>query len=331
MDSLLRSDASLVLLVLMAAGPVLAAWDRAEEVRIRSSKDGAQQKAMIYVPPEARLEGGAPAPLLVALHTWSGDYRQGTGQAYLKECQRRKWVMVHPDFRGPNKRPQACGSDLAVRDVLDAAAYAREHARVDERRIYLVGASGGGYMALVMAHRAPTLWAGVSAWVPISDLAAWHGQCKAAKRGYYKHVEAACGGSPGPATEAEYRTRSPLFHLAAAKGVALDINAGIHDGHTGSVPVSHTLLAFNVLAEANGQRGKQLADADIASIVATRRVPDALAAASEPLAATRRRKVLFHRTAGPARVTLFDGGHEIDYGAAIAWLAEQRRPAEPKR
>ena len=57
----------------------------------------------------------------------------------------------------------------------------------------------------------------------------------------------------------------------------------------------------------------------------------ALAAASEPLPAKRRRKVLLHRTAGPARVTLFDGGHEIDYAAAIAWLAEQRRPAGPER
>ena len=176
-----------------------------------------------------------------------------------------------------------------------------------------------------MAHRAPKLWAGVSAWVPISDLAAWHAECKKASRGYYRNVEAVCGGPPGPTTEAEYRKRSPLFHLEAAKGVAIDINAGIHDGHTGSVPVSHSLRAFNVLAKANGHANRQIAEQDIAWVVVNRRVPEPLAAAGERLTERRRRKVLFHRTAGPARVTLFEGGHEGDVPAALDWLAQQRK------
>jgi dipeptidyl aminopeptidase/acylaminoacyl peptidase len=267
----------------------------------------------------------APAPLLVALHTWSGNYRQGSGRKYLEQAVARKWVLIHPDFRGPNRRPEACASDLAVQDVLDAVAYAREHATVDPRRVYLVGASGGGHMALMMAARAPGLWAGVSAWVPISDLAAWHAETKRAGRKYWRDCEAACGGPPGPDTAGEYRRRSPLFHLTAAKGVPVDINAGIHDGHNGSVPVSHSLRAFNVLAEANGQPQKELAVGEIEQIVAKRRIPDHLSAASESLAGRRARAVLFHRTAGPARVTLFDGGHEGDVPAALDWLAAQEK------
>ena len=152
-----------------AAGP----WEGAREVQIPSTLDGALQGAFFYVPPEAE-PGGAPAPLMVALHTWSADYRQAASAAYLAACKRRGWVLIHPNFRGPNHRPEACASDLAVQDVLDAVAYARAHASVDPGRIYLCGASGGGFMSLTMAHRAPDVWAGVSAWVPISDLAAWH-------------------------------------------------------------------------------------------------------------------------------------------------------------
>jgi len=309
----------------LVAGAASDPWSGAQQVEIRSTKDGAAQQAMFYVPPEAALTAqGAAAPLLVALHTWSSEFKQATGGDYLKECQKRGWVMIHPDFRGPNRRPEACASELAVQDVLDAVAYAKAHARVDERRIYAVGASGGGHMALVMAHRTPQLWAGVSSWVPISDLAAWHQQCRDAQppRGYYRDVEKSCGGPPGPATDAEYRKRSPLFHLAAAKGVALDINAGIHDGHTGSVPISHTLRAFNVLAEANGCREKAVAESDIAAMTSTRKVPESLAAerAADP---GRKHKVLFSRSAGPARVVIFEGGHQIDVPAALNWLAQR--------
>ena len=316
----------LLIAVALCAQQAIAAWEGAVETAFRSSADGSQQAAMLYVPPEARPEAQGPAvPLLVALHTWSGDYRQGMSLPYLKECQERKWVMVHPNFRGPNRRPEACASDLAVQDVLDAVEHAKKSARVDERRIYVVGVSGGGHMALVMAHRAPKLWAGVSAWASISDLAAWHAECRKANRGYYRDVEATCGGPPGTAdADEQYRKRSPLFHLADAAGLAVDINAGIHDGHSGSVPVSHTLRAFNVLAKANGQPEKQIAEDDIQRIVAEQKVPEALAATGEPLQG-RKHKVLFHRAAGPARVTLFEGGHEIDVPAALNWLAAQKR------
>ena len=65
--------------------------------------------------------------------------------------------------------------------------FAKKKTRIDKKRILLVGTSGGGYMSLLMAGRAPNLWAGVSAWVPISDLAAWHSETK--KKGLkYKYT-----------------------------------------------------------------------------------------------------------------------------------------------
>lgn len=292
-------------------------------VTVTSSKDGTAQKALFYCPPEALPDAiGPPVPLLVWLHTWSGGFEQGVeGVALGKE---RKWVVVAPDFRGPNSRPEACASDLAVQDVLDAVGYARQHARVDDARIYAFGSSGGGHMALVMAARAPQLWAGVGAWVPISDLAAWHTESLTRQQNYADMLNKCCGGPPGPRTEAEYHKRSPLFHLAVAGGLPLDINAGVHDGHTGSVPISHSVRAFNVLAEANGLKDRQVADGAIAFMLRERGVPPPLAAERED-DPERQKPILFRRIAGAARLTIFDGGHDCEPSAALAWLSRQRR------
>ncbi len=282
-------------------------------VAISSRADGSEQPAAFY-------DSAAPGrrPLLVALHTWSYDFDQEMNIPYARWCIAHDWVLIAPGFRGPNCRPEAAGSDLAVQDVLDAAAWAAGHAPVDRRRIYLVGVSGGGHMALLMAGRAPDLWAGVSAWVPLTDLAAWHAECRAAGRPYADDLEQVCGGAPGssPAVDVQYRARSPLTYLRPGLGAPLDINAGIHDGHTGSVPVGHALRAFNAVAAAEDQ----ISDADIAHFVEHAAVPPHLAGDwPDPLYGDKR--VLFRRQSRTARITIFDGGHEIIYAAALNWLA----------
>ncbi|MFC1453740.1 alpha/beta hydrolase family protein [Verrucomicrobiota bacterium] len=294
-------------------------------VTILSSMDGSEQKALFYVPPgSAPDQEGDPVPLLVRLHTWGGKYDQSKGHP------NKKWVMIAPDFRGPNIRPEACASKLAIQDVLDAVEYAKKNARIDESRIYLSGWSGGGHMALMMATKAPDIWAGVSSWVPISDLVAWRAFHGAG--GYGKACDKACGGAPGtPATDAEYKARSPINFLPAAKGVPIDINAGIHDGHKGSVPISQSLYAFNVLAEANGLKDKQISEEDIQFMTREEKVPTALAGETEK-DPERRLAILFRRTAGPVRITLFEGGHTAEAGAAYNWLERQKKgtPADFK-
>ena len=288
-------------------------------IDIPSSKDGSLQKVIYWRPESAAHDATGPAiPLIVFLHSWSGGFEQGP--PWITQAKKMGWVLVAPDFRGPNSRPEACASDLASQDILDAVAYARRDARIDDSRIYLVGGSGGGHMALVMAERAPDLWAGVSAWVPITDLAAWHAESKTRKNNYAKMLEQSCGGAPGPATEAEYRHRSSLFHLAAAKGVPIDINTGIHDGHTGSVPVSHSLRAFNVLAASE----KQISAEDIDFMVREQKIPAALAAETQ-IDPEREKATLFRRSSGNARVTVFEGGHESESSSAVLWLSRQRK------
>ena len=302
--------------------------DSVREIKYPSSADSSSQPAIFYAP-ESELK--TPVPLLVGLHTWSADYRQVGGRCpYGPWCIKNTWAFIGPDFRGPNKRPQACGSQLAVDDIIIAVKYAQKVANIDANRIYLVGVSGGGHMAMLMAGRAPEIWAGVSAWAGISDLKAWHAECKKAKRRYATDIEKSCGGPPGKsdAVDLEYKNRSPLTWLGKAKlaGVNLDINTGINDGHSGSVPISHTLLAFNAVADPTDR----ISDADIAHMVEKSEVP------------THLRKKLSDRTYGPriplmrkisgaARVTIFQGGHEIVPTAALTWLSQQKKTAvKPK-
>lgn len=289
-----------------------------QEIGVRNSLDGVTEPAWFLPNPSP-----TPAPLLVHLHSWSARL----GEASLaRECARRGWAFLSPNFRGPNNRPEACASPVALQDVLDAVEHARRSTAVDPRRIYLVGGSGGGHMALMMAQAAPRLWAGVSAWIPISDLAAWHAFSQRKGSNYHRMLEQACGGPPGTAaTDAEYRARSPLFQLARAAGVPIDLQVGIRDGHEGSVPVSHSLHAFNALAEANGHHDRRLSAEEIQVITDEARLPGQLAAerVDEP---GRRRPVLFRRSAGPARLTIFDGAHESDFAPAVRWLAQQEKP-----
>ncbi len=294
-----------------------------QAVRIQSSKDSTEQLAIWHRPESAspELQGDA-VHLLVFLHSWSGGFEQGL--SFVSLAKKMGWAFIAPDFRGPNNRPEACASELASQDVLDAVQYATAHARIDPNRIYLYGNSGGGHMALVMATRAPDLWAGVSSWVPISDLAAWHAESTDRKNNYAKMLEKSCGGPPSSETEKEYRARSPLFHLAAAKSIPLDLNTGIHDGHTGSVPVSHSLHAFNALADASSNSARKIGEADITSMVREQRIPTGLASDHLP-DPERQRAVLFRRVAGQARISVFDGGHDSEGAAAISWLARQRR------
>jgi len=168
------------------------------EIKYPSKADNTRQPALFYAPAVR----GEPRPLLVGLHSWSSDYKQRMSVPYAKWCIAKKWNFIHPNFRGPNRRTAATGSELVVKDILSAVAFAEQHAVVDQTRIYLVGASGGGYAALLMAGRAPEVWAGVSAWVPISDLTKWHAETTKRKLKYARDIELSLGGKPLPGTKA---------------------------------------------------------------------------------------------------------------------------------
>ncbi len=287
------------------------------EISYPCRADKTHQPAMYYA------SGNSGRPLLVGLHTWSTDYTQ-IASPYAQWCIDNDWVFIYPDFRGPNSAPQACGSELAVEDIESAVEYACKKENVNQNRIYLAGVSGGGHMAMLMAARRPEIWAGVSAWCGISDIAKWYYETKTAKRGYYLHIEKTCGGEPveGSAYHSDCLKRSPLTFLHNATKVKIDINAGIHDGHTGSVPISHSIDAFNILADT----ADRIDEAQKNFFVQQEKVPPDLVTSEkidDPYYGEK--IVLFRRESNNARLTIFEGGHEIIYPAALNWLASQAK------
>lgn len=286
----------------------------AQTITVRSTCDGTEQPCMFYAP-----DSTSPAPLLISLHTWGGTYRQRQDQRF-RWCVEQGWVFLHPHFRGPNRTPAAMGSDLAVQDILDAVAEAQRLTAVDSDRVYLLGFSGGGHMALLLAGRHPERWAGVSAWCGISDVAAWHAQRPDAS--YAQQIESALGGNPqtDPAAAAEAAKRSPLTWLERATALPIDIATGIHDGHTGSVPVSQSLEAFNRLAAP----ADRLTAEEVEQIVRDRAIPASLRPAKD-LGHLGKAQIHFRRQSAQARITLFEGGHTGFNDVALRWLSLQRR------
>jgi poly(3-hydroxybutyrate) depolymerase len=292
-------------------------------IEITRSFDGGSQRAMFWAP-----ETREARPLLVALHTWSSGYDQRASAPWAREAMARGWVFIHPDFRGANDGPHAGGSDAAIEDVRDAVREARRLSNVDASRIYLAGYSGGGHAALLVAGRTRGLFAAVSVWSPIVDLGAWRSEARA--RGltrYVNDIDAICGGEPalGSGAQEECQRRSPLASLSGLRGVALDLNSGIRDGHaprveSGTVPISHVVKAFNALARARDRVGGPLLERLMREAAVP--TPHAFFGIDPEYGAKR---VLFRVASGAVRLTLFDGDHEVIHAAAATWLATHRR------
>ncbi len=293
------------------------------KVLIKSPIDQTKQPSYITLPDKFD-PAGDDRPLLVSLHSWSGNLEQ-RNEPLEKLANERGWICLQPNFRGRNDHPEACGSEIAQQDILDAVAWVTAKYPIDERRVYLSGNSGGGHMTMMMVGRHPDVWAAASAWVGISDLAAWHRKHSAEDDGYGQMMRKVCGGKPGDseAIDRQYRMRSPLTYLHKAVGVPIDISAGVHDGYTGSVPVRHSLDAFNAIARADGSA--IITENEIQQISRPNGRLDSPQASDEEKDASFGREIHLRRHAKQARVTIFEGGHEGIAVASIAWLEKHAK------
>lgn len=193
--------------MVIAGQPISAAasdWPAAMEiVQTVSTIDGTTQPAYFY---PAR--GKAPRPLVVSLHTWSGNYSQQDTLALL--ALQQNWNFIHPNFRGPNRTPAACLSDTALQDIDDAIDYALAHAPCDANNIFIIGVSGGGYATLGMYMRSTHHIKAFSAWASISDLEAWYYESQVRQNKYANDILGCLALNsrfdPGAA-----RARSPLY------------------------------------------------------------------------------------------------------------------------
>jgi len=206
------------------------------ELLIPSSLDGTMQPSLFY-----QSASKEKRPLLVGLHTWSFDRFNQIGNM-LPMAEKYDFHLLLPEFRGSNLKTnpnctQACGSEYARQDVKDAIDYVTKLAPVDTDNIFLLGLSGGGHMALMMAGFCPAYFKAVGAYVPITDLTAWVSE----NGNYREHVLACCGED-----EAELLRRSPISYLDQIAQANVKIFHGKYDP---VVPVSHSLNFYSRMME----------------------------------------------------------------------------------
>ena len=284
------------------------------DIRIPSTADGAQQPAM-WLPPS----GDGDQPLIVILHSWSANYTQHAGIPYAMWAQENGWAVIAPDFRGRNDDPQAVGSDLAVQDAADAIDFAVRQPGVDANEVYVVGYSGGGMMALLLAGRHPDKISAAAAWGPPHDLVEFYDFSVRAGRPYASDVSSACGGDPrsaGPARD-ECLKRSPVTYLDVARehDVPVFIAQGIRDPfvetHVGAA-------VFNGLADPQDR----FTDAQV-NVFRQRLVPgdaggwsgvETHFGAGDPAP-------VYARESGEALLVYFQDGHDMAYNATARWFA----------
>ncbi len=214
------------------------------EILVPSSIDQTKQPSLFYKASKKNM------PLLVILHTWSYD-RYNQINDFLPYKKIINWNMLFPEFRGPNLLSnhmghQACGSLLAKQDIIDAIDYIKKHNNIDEEQIMLVGSSGGGHMALLMAAYRPNLFSFIIANCSVTDINKWRNE----NTEYTKHVEHCLWGSPNKDNIKDYEYRSPIFHVKEIAKANLKI---IHGKYDQSVPFSHSLDLYNQIAKENNK------------------------------------------------------------------------------
>jgi pimeloyl-ACP methyl ester carboxylesterase len=269
-----------------------------KKVNIPSTVDNDLQHAYFH-----ESDGNSPRPLLVSLHTWTGDYAEQDPLAPL--ATQDNWNYIHPDFRGPNWSKQACLSNLVTADIDDAIQFAMDNATVDTDNIFIVGVSGGGYAILGTFMRTRHQVKRFLSWNGISNLSTWYRQSKSRDSSFAQDV-IDCTSNTNQLDPNEAKKRSPLFFpMPATTNGTLELFAGIHDGYNGPVPISHSILFFNRLVTEFGRGSKRVGEVDFSELL-TRAVKVA-----SNLGNLGSRRVIYKKEIPEVSLTIFDGGHEI--------------------
>lgn len=284
-----------------------------KQVDITSSTDGKTQKVYLY-----STASTTPKPLIVSLHTWSGNYRQK--DPLTAEILARDWNYIRPNFRGKNDKPEAMGSPLVISDIEDAIKYALEHTNADPNEVHIIGTSGGGYATLLAYMNVAYAVKSFSAWVPISDIEAWYWESTGRKQKYSDDIFKATS-SDSILNAEESRRRSPLyqaFPIEKREDAKLYIYAGIHDGYTGSVPITHSLFMYNRLVgeikynttDKTDIFSKANSDSELVSEI---EVIDLLSKRTNPNKSGKKlfgRDIHLQKRYGNIQLTVFEGDHE---------------------
>jgi lysophospholipase L1-like esterase/pimeloyl-ACP methyl ester carboxylesterase len=285
---------------------------QAKKITIPSTADGTQQSAYFYAAPGTRAR-----PLIISLHTWSSDFQQK--DTIVNLCIEKGYNYIHPDFRGPNRRPEACGSELVIRDIDDAISWAIANTKTDPENIHVIGVSGGGYATVLTYMRSRHKIRSFSAYAGLYNLIDWYQESLGRKARYAGDVAASTSGNREVFNMEEAKLRSPFY---MAKPVTdrthskLSIYCGIHDGYTGSVPISHSLKMYNKLVNDFNPdaRLSMIPEEYIYTMVNNRSLPGV----GEQGTILGRKIIYKNNYQQKVNITVFEGGHEMIPGDVLA-------------
>jgi len=284
-----------------------------EIVEIKSNKDNSVQKSYFY-----KSKSNETKPLIVSLHTWSGDYSQNDDLA--KICKQKDLNYIHPNFRGANKTENACCSELALSDIDDAITYALNNSNVDTTKIFVIGVSGGGYATLSAFMKSKHNINKFSAWASITDLIAWYNESKIRKSNYAENI-LNCTDSKNGLNIENAKQKSPIYWNTPTEKLQnskLTIYAGIYDGIQGSVPITHSINFYNKLLTdmSVSDTSKYVTNSEKLQLLETR----------EPIGKfgeIANRKICVKKQLGNLSLIIFEGNHEILTEFTLSELLEE--------
>lgn len=213
-----------------------------EELYIKSTMDGSEQPSLFFA-----ASGNDPRPLIVGLHTWSSD-RTNCIHYLLSMAEENNFNLLLPEFRGPNfpggeESYKRCGSAYAKQDIKDAIDFILATRRIDTENLFLIGLSGGGHMAMLMAGYCPECFRAIASLAGISDLAVWQKECAANEelRHYADHIRGCVGEDA-----AELAARSPMQYLDKIATANIKLFHGKWDD---VVPAHHSIDLYTAVTK----------------------------------------------------------------------------------
>jgi pimeloyl-ACP methyl ester carboxylesterase len=254
-------------------------------------------------------------PLLVELHSWSNT-ADSQKEILAEQAHSKNWNYILPNFRGVNNHFKACCSEFVINDIDEAIDWALQHMKVDKKNIYIIGNSGGGYATMAMYMKSRHNIRAFSAWSSISDLATWYEESVERKNKYADEI-IQCTNANGVLDDQKARERSPLFWetpIKKRRNSALQIYAGIHDGYTGSVPISQSIHFYNKLLIDTGETddARYVSSNDTSIMLKTQSFP-----LKKPIKKIDNRAILYQKSSKKITITIFEGTHEILKNVAL--------------
>ena len=285
---------------------------------IKSSMDGVNQVFYYNKSTSAK-----PEPLIVQLHSWSFTADSLKTLGLDLEANKKNYNYIFPNFRGVNNHVKACCSEFVIADIDEAIDWALKNMKVDKKRIYIIGYSGGGYATLSMYMKSRHKIQSFSAWASISDIVAWYGESLSRKNRYAGDI-LKCLGTTGTFDTVKAMERSPLYWktpIKKRKKSTLQIFAGIHDGYgyDKPVPISQSVNFFNKILSDFGERdtSKYVNPKDLELMIKTQSFP----AQGTPLLIGDR-VVHYRRQSKNITLTIFEGGHDMLSKQALEYIEQ---------